>query len=140
MKQRVFKLLLNTLLCVNVMSVCAEEYVFHSYHIYTNDEDMYTKEGEQDDKCKVVFDETGQNIQLNIYNKNNNQWISYSLSVDYKIDLGLNKKIGTLFMCKNNSNETCGVCICNMEDGTFVNFQNFVSIPQSLNCWMKMGK
>ena len=140
MKQRVFKLLLSALLCVNVMSVCAEEYVFHSYHIYTNDEDYYTKNGEQYDKCKVVFDETGQKIHLSIYNKDNNQWTSYSLSVDYEIDLGLTKKLGTLYMCKNSSNQTCGVCICSMDDGIFMNFNNFVSIPRPLNCWMKMGK
>lgn len=141
MKKQIFKRVIAfTAIFLCVVSVNAQDYCFSSYHIYTNDDDKYLTTNVQNDSTKVLINEASQEIELSLYNREANKWIGFALKVNYKIDLGIKTKIGTLYMCTNNANQTCGVCIVKTNEGTFVDFHNFYAGEKSLSCWAKSEK
>lgn len=118
----------------------AEDYVFKSYHIYTTDEDKYVKANEQNDSAKLCIDEEKQEIKFSLYNSEAANWMTFDLKISYKADIGYKAKFGTLYMCTNNANKPCGVCICNTKDGAFIDLHDFFEGPQTLSCWVKANK
>ena len=114
-----------------------EDYVFKSYHIYTTDEDRYVQANEQNADSKVCIDEVNKEIELYLYNREAGKWMTFPLAISYKVDIAVKTKIGTLYMCTNNTNQTCGVCIVNTEEGLLIDLHNFFEGPQKLSCWVK---
>lgn len=117
-----------------------ENYAFKSYHLYITDEDKYLPTNVQNDNSKVCIDEINQEIELSLYNHVADKWMTFSVKINYKVDLGVNSKLGTLYVCTNNANQTCGVCIVNTDKGTFIDLHHFVVGEQALNCWVKSEK
>ena len=124
--------------CMLIFTAIAygENYVFKSYHIYTSEEDKYLKDNIQDAESKVSIDEINQTIKLSLYNRESGKWTTFTVKIDYKMDLGFKTKVGTLYLCKNNGNQTCGVCIVNTNEGKFIDLHNFYSGEQTLSCWV----
>ena len=120
-----------------VVAVNAQVYSSNSYHFYTSDEDKYLESNVQNDSLKICIEETNQDIELCIYNHVANTWMTYNVKINYKVDLGVKTKIGTLYMCTNNANQTCSVCIVNTDDGTIIDLHHFVVGDQALSCWLK---
>lgn len=127
------------MLCFVTVSY-GENFEFKSYHIYTADEDKYVQANEQFADSKVCIDEIKKEIGLSLYNPKLGEWMTFTVKVSYKVDLGVKTKIGTLYMCTNNANQTCGVCICNTGEGTFIDLHNFYVGEKSLNCWVRSEK
>ena len=75
------------------MSVNAQVYSFNSYHIYTSDEDKYLETNVQNDSSKICINEASQVIEFGIYNHVADKWMPFNLKINYKMDLGLKKKI-----------------------------------------------
>lgn len=117
-----------------------EDYVFKSYHIYTTDEDRYVQANEQNADSKVCIDEVNKEIELSLYNREAGKWMTFPLAISYKVDIAVKTKIGTLYMCTNNTNQTCGVCIVNTEEGLLIDLHNFYGGEKSLSCWAKSEK
>ncbi len=122
------------------MSVNAQVYSFNSYHIYTSDEDKYLETNVQNDSSKICINEASQVIEFGIYNHVADKWMPFNLKINYKMDLGLKKKIGTLYMCTNNANQVCGVCVLDNEEGTFIDLRHFFIGDKPLSCWVKQEK
>lgn len=123
------------LFCANV--AFGEDIVFNSYHLYMADEDQYLPTNIQNDSSVVRIDEINQKIELKLHNPEIKQWMLFSLKVKYKVDIGTNKLV-TLYMCTNNANQECGVCVCNLKDGLFVQFYHFYEEGnQKLSYWAK---
>ena len=114
-----------------------EDYVFKSYHIYTTDEDRYVQANEQNADSKVCIDEVNKEIELSLYNREAGKWMTFPLAISYKVDIEVKTKIGTLYVCSNNANQTCGVCVVNTEEGILIDLHNFFEGPQKLSCWVK---
>lgn len=64
----------------------------------------------------------------------------FSLKIDYFVDLGFKTKIGRLYMCSNNAEQPCGVCVCNTEEDLFIYLRNFIMGETPLSCWVKTEK
>lgn len=126
------------LLCV--LFVKSQNYSFKSYHIYTTDEDRYVQANEQNADSKVCIDEVNKEIELSLYNRETGKWMTFPLAISYKVDIAVKTKIGTLYMCTNNTNQTCGVCIVNTEEGLLIDLHNFYGGEKSLSCWVKSEK
>lgn len=137
MKEKVKGLFACVLMLMCAIAVNSQELKFKSYHVYTTDEDKYVQSNEQLSEAKICINETNQEIVLSLYNREVDKWMPISIKIDYKVDLGVNKKIGTLYMCKNNAGHACGVCICNTDEGTFMDLHNFVEADKSLSFWME---
>lgn len=135
MKRVLTKLVSCVFMFMCTISANPQELIFKSYHVYTTDEDKYDKSNEQMAEAKICIDETNLEIKLCLYNRKAGKWMPISMKIDYKVDLGVNKKIGTLNMCKNNAGHDCGVCICETDEGTFVDLHNFVEADKFLSCW-----
>jgi len=129
---------IGMLFCVS--PVFGQNYDFKSYHLYTNDENKYSPTNALDADAKVCIDETDQEIELSLYNSNEEKWKSFSLKIDYFVDLGFKTKIGRLYMCSNNAEQPCGVCVCNTEEGLFIDLHNFIMGETPLSCWVKTEK
>lgn len=82
--------------CVN--TIVGQNYDFKSYHLYTNGDDKYSPTNALNDDAKVCIDETKQKIELSLYNSNEKKWKSFSLKIDYFVDLGIKTKIGKLYV------------------------------------------
>ena len=124
------------LFCVKV--AFGENFVFNSYHFYTADENKYLTTNVQNDSSVVCIDEINQKIELKLHNPEAKQWMLFSLKVKHKIDIG-SKKIVTLYLCTNNADQECGVCVCNLTDGLFVQFYHFYEEgSQKLSYWAKI--
>lgn len=138
MKKHFFnRIVAFAVMCLCVLSVNAYEYIFSSYHIYTNDDDRYLTTNVQNDSSKVCINEENQEIELSLYNREAKKWMSFALKVNNKVDIGFKTKIGTLYMCTNNANKTCGVCIVNTNEGTFIDLHDFLVSDRSISCWVK---
>lgn len=76
LKNRVLKgaLFIGMLFCVS--PVLGQNYDFKSYHLYTNDENKYSPTNALDADAKVCIDETDQEIELSLYNSNEEKWKS----------------------------------------------------------------
>lgn len=123
------------LFCVN--EVFGEDIVFNSYHLYMADEDKYVPTNVQNDSSVVCIDEINQKIELKLHNTEIKQWMLFSLKVKHKVDIG-SKKLVTLYLCTNNADQECGVCVCNLKDGLFVQFYHFYEEGnQKLSYWAK---
>ena len=136
-KQLLKKIIAFTVMFLCVVSVNAQGYCFSSYHFYTNDDDKYLTTNIQNDSSKVCINEANQEIELCLYNREANKWMTFALKVNSKIDIGFKAKIGTLYMCTNNANQTCGVCIVNINEGTFIDLHNFFVSDRPMSCWVK---
>ncbi len=128
-------MLLFTVFCF--MSIKAQVYSFNSYHIYTTDEDKYMETNVQNDSSKICINEKNQKVEFSIYNHVSDKWMLFNLKINYKMELGLKKKIGTLYMCSNNANQICGVCVLDNEEGTFIDLHHFFVGDKLLSCWLK---
>lgn len=117
-----------------------ENYVFKSYHIYTTDEDKYAQANEQNADSKVCIDEVRQEIELSLFNREEGKWMTFPLAINYKVNIEVKTKIGVLYMCTNNANQTCGVCVVNTEEGALIDLHNFYGGEKSLSCWVKSEK
>lgn len=131
-------MLLFTVFCF--MAINAQVYSSNSYHIYTSDDDKYLDANVQNDSSKISINEINQDIKLSIYNHVADSWMTYNVKINYKVDLGVKSKIGTLYMCTNNANQTCSVCIVKTDDGTIIDLHHFVVGEQALSCWVKSEK
>lgn len=70
MKKRFLKrCVVFAVMCLCVVSVNAKDYCFSSYHIYTNDDDKYLTQNEQNDSSKVCIDEANHEIEFSLYNQ-----------------------------------------------------------------------
>jgi len=121
---------------MGTIAVNSQELKFKSYHVYTTEEDKYVQSNERMSEAKICINEANQEIEISLFNRQASKWMPISMKIDYKLDLGVNKKIGTLYMCKNNSGHACGVCICDTDEGTFVDLHNFIEAQKTLSCWM----
>ena len=137
MKRCVIKMLACVFCVFFALSVKSQEYTFKSYHIYTTDEDKYVLSNEQNDSSIICFSEDNQEILLKLYNRGVNKWMNFVLKINQKIDLGFKGKIGTLYLCANNANKTCGVCIVNTNEGIFIDLHDFYVGERTISCWMK---
>lgn len=138
MKKQVFKKgIAFAVMCLFVVSVDAQDYSFSSYHFYTNDNDKYLTTNVQNDSSKVCINEANQEIEFSLYDRDTKKWVTFALKVNSKIDIGFKAQIGTLYMCTNNSNQTCGVCIVNTNEGIFIDLHDFFAGDQKLSCWVK---
>lgn len=117
-----------------------ENYVFKSYHIYTSDDDKYLETNVQNDNSKICIEETNQDIEFSLYNHEADKWMSFNVKINYKVDLGFKAKIGTLYVCTNNANQTCSVSIIKTDEGTFIDLHHFFVGEQALSCWVKSEK
>ena len=141
MKKKIIKRIVAfTVSYLCAVSMNAQVYNYLSYHIYTNDDDKYLTTNVHNDSSKVIIDKVNQKIELSLYNPEVKKWMPFSLKVNYKIDLGFKSKIGTLYMCTNNANQTCGVCIINTKEGFFIDFHDFYVGEKNISCWVKSGK
>lgn len=122
------------------LSVKSQDYSFTSYHIYTTDEDKYLSSNVQNNNSKVCIDEVNKEIELCLFNREAGKWMTYPLVISYKVDIGVKTKIGTLYMCTNNANQTCCVCIVNTKKGTVIDLHNYYVGENSLSCWVKSEK
>lgn len=120
-----------------VVAVNAQVYSSNSYHVYISDEDKYIEANVQHDSSKICIEEINQDIEFSIYNHVTRKWKSFNVKIDYKLDLGFRSNIGTLYVCTNNANQTCGVCIINTDEGTFIDLHHFFVGEQALSCWVK---
>lgn len=66
--------------------------------------------------------------------------MSYALKINSKINLGFKAKIGTLYICTNNADQTCGVYVCHTEDGVFIDLHDFFVSDRPLSCWVKSNR
>lgn len=123
-----------------VVAVNAQVYSSNSYHFYTSDEDKYLESNVQNDSLKICIEETNQDIELSIYNHVADKWMTFDVKIDYKLDIGFKSNIGTLYVCTNNTNQTCGVCIVNTDEGTLIDLHHFFVGEQALSCWVKSEK
>ena len=139
-KKLLNRIIAFVVVCLCVISVNAQEYCFSSYHIYTNDDDKYLTQNEQNDSSKVCIDEANHEIEFSLYNQETKKWMSFALKVNSKIDLGFKAKIGTLYICTNNADQTCGVCVCHTEDGVFIDLHDFFVSDRPLSCWVKSNR
>lgn len=119
---------------------CHDNYRFKSYHIYTSYEDKYLQANEHNDSSMICIDETNQEIELSLYNRETERWMTFTMRMDYKIDLGISPKVGTLYMCTNKANQTCGVCVCYIGEEMFIDLLNFYEVDKPLSCWVKSIK
>lgn len=119
------------------VSVNAQDYCFSSYHFYTNDDDKYLTTNVQNDSSKVCINEGNQKIELSLYNRESKKWMTFALKVNSIVDIGFKAKIGTLYICTNNANQTCGVCVVNTKEGTFIDLHDFYAGEKTISCWMK---
>ncbi len=117
-----------------------ENYEFKSYHIYSTDDDKYIQTNELSDSSKICIDETNQEIELSLYNREVGKWMVFNLKINYRVTLGFKSNIGTLYFCTNNLNQTCSVCVCNNDEGTFIDFHNFYIGEKPMCCWVKSEK
>ena len=141
MKKQILKVCIAfAVMCLCKVSVNAQDYNFSSYHLYTNDDDRYLTTNVQNDSCKICIDETNREIELSLYNSEAEKWMTFAITISYKMDLGFTAKVGTVYICTNNANQTCGVCIVNTNDGTFIDLHDFFGGEQSLSCWVKSEK
>jgi hypothetical protein len=140
LKNRVFKIavFIGMLFCVS--PVVGQNYEFKSYHLYSNDEDKYSPTNVQNADAKVCINEVNQEIELSLYIPNEGKWKNFSMVINYKIDLGVKSKFGTLYMCANNIGQSCGVCVCNTKEGLFIDLHNFMMGETPLSCWVKTEK
>lgn len=129
---------IGMLFCVN--TIVGQNYDFNSYHLYTNGEDKYSQTNALNADAKVCIDETNEEIELSLYNPNEKKWKSFSLKIDYFVDLGFKTNIGKLYMCSNNAKQPCGVCVCNTKEGLFIDLHNFIMGETPLSCWVKTEK
>lgn len=139
-KQLLNRILVFTVLFLCVVFVNAQKYIFSSYHIYTTYEDKYLPTNAQNDNLKLSVDEVNKKIELSLYNREEGKWMTFPIAISYKVDLEVKTKIGTLYMCTNNANQTCGVCFVNTEEGLFIDLHNFYGGEKSLSCWAKSEK
>lgn len=138
MKKQIFKQCIAfAVMCFCHVSVNAQVYNFSSYHIYTNDDDKYLTTNVQNDSSKVFINEENREIKLSLYNSEAKKWMTFVMNVNYKLDIGFKKKIGVLYMCTNNANKTCGVCIMNTNEGVFIDLHDFFVSDRSISCWAK---
>ena len=123
------------------ISVKSQDYSFTSYHIYTTDEDKYLSSNVQNNNSKVCIDEVNKEIELCLFNREAGKWMTFPLAISYKMDIvGVKTKIGTLYICTNNANQTCSVCIVNTKEGTVIDLHNYYVGEKSLSCWVKLEK
>lgn len=139
-KQILIEYIAFAVMSLSFVSVNAQEYCFSSYHYYTNDDDKYLTTNVQNDNSKVCVDEVNKEIELSLYNREAGKWMTFPLAISYKVDIAVKTKIGTLYMCTNNTNQTCGVCIVNTEEGLLIDLHNFYGGEKSLSCWVKSEK
>lgn len=140
MKNRVLKIavFIGMLFCVS--PVVGQNYDFKSYHLYSNDEDKYSPSNVHNADARVCINEANQEIELSLYFPNDGKWKPFSMRINYKADLGLKSKYGTLYMCTNNAGQPCGVCVVDTKDGLFIELHNFLAGERSLNCWVSSEK
>lgn len=129
---------IGTLFCVS--PVFGQNYDFKSYHLYTNDEDRYSSANTLNADAKVCIDETNQEIELSLYIPNEKKWKAFSMKINYHVDLGLTTIVGKLYMCSNNAEQPCCVCVCNTDEGLLVDLHCFFMGEKSLNCWVNAEK
>lgn len=133
----IIKIIVCLVLLIPITKTYAEEYIFNSYHIYTTDEDKYSPSNICNDSSKVCIDEVNQEIELYLYNREAKKWMPFAMKVNNIVDLGIKTKIGTLYMCTNNANQPCSMCICNTEEGYSIDVHNFIIGEQPLSFWAK---
>ncbi len=140
LKNRVLKgaVFIGMLFCVS--PVVGQNYEFKSYHLYSNEEDKSSTSNVQNADAKVCIDEVNQEIELSLFHPKEGKWKPFSMRINYKADLGIKSKFGTFYMCTNNTGQPCGVCVCNTEEGLFIDIHNFFIEEQSLSCWLKAEK
>ena len=136
--KEIIKILVGIVLLIPTTKIYAEEYIFNSYHIYTTDEDKYSESNICNDSSKVCIDEVNQEIELYLYNREAGKWMPFGMKINHKIDLGIKAKIGTLYMCTNNANQPCSMCICNTEEGYSIDVHNFNVDERPLSFWGKI--
>ena len=125
---------------LNVLLVKSQNYSFISHQLYTSDDDKYLPANVQNDSAKVCIDEVNQEIELSLYNREVERWMTYPLVISYKIDFGVKTKLGSFYVCTNNVNQICGVCFCNTDEGSFIDLHNFHVGEKALSCWLKIEK
>jgi hypothetical protein len=133
---KVKKLLACVLMLMCANAVNSQELKFKSYHVYTTDEDKYVQSNEQLSESKICIDETNQEIELSLFNREAGKWIPFQMKIDYKVNLGINKKNGTLYICTNNANRACSVYFSESDKGLFVELTHFFEAEKAMSCWM----